>query len=91
MPQNTKLICNDIVRLNEILSVNTTLDSSTKNVNKYTFNTGEIVNVFTTGTVNFQGKKSNCDIEESIRKKIDAINELATPLKCTTNNNIGKV
>lgn len=72
-----KTVCNNTKALNQILIVNATVDTSTKDVKKYTFTSGQIVNVFeTTGTVNFQGKvPSECDIEQQVKDKIDMINK----------------
>jgi predicted nucleotide-binding protein len=76
------LKCNDIEKLGKIIEVNSSVDISTDGVKKYTFTDGFIVNIFSTGSVNFQGKASDCNMKETITTKIKAINELEKPLPC---------
>jgi len=41
-----------------------------------------IVSIYETGSVVYRGKTSNCNIQTIINKKIEAINELETPIVC---------
>ena len=76
------LKCNNTDKLEKIVELTSTVDNSTDGVKKYTFNDGFIVNIFSTGSVNFQGKTGVCDMKETITKKVKAINELEKPLQC---------
>ena len=76
------LKCNNIEKLEKIVEVGSSVDNSTDGVKKYTFSDGFIVNIFSTGSVNFQGKVSNCNMKETITTKVKAINELEKPLQC---------
>jgi hypothetical protein len=81
--------CKNTDKLGKVLEKDFTLDTSSIDVNKYTNSNGLVVNIFTTtGNVNFQGKVSeDCNMKETIIKKIDAINELEQPLGCDKKEN----
>ncbi|WP_321470904.1 hypothetical protein [Halarcobacter sp.] len=77
--------CNDIEGLKKIL------DDASSSVNDIGGDSKQIdykidetvVSIYEgTGTVTFRGKKSNCNVQEVIEKKIDALNELSTPIQC---------
>jgi len=73
---NKPITCNNITALKAILASSATLDTTTNGVSKYTFKNGTIVNVFDTGTVNFQGKiTANCQIKEEVINIINTINK----------------
>jgi uncharacterized protein YaaN involved in tellurite resistance len=77
--------CNDIKGLKKIL------DDASSSVNDIGGDSKQIdykidetvVSIYEgTGTVTFRGKKSDCNVQEVIEKKIDALNELSTPIQC---------
>lgn len=70
-----KLECKNIEALKAILNKEADVDTTTKIVTKYTYKQGTVVNVFKNGTVNFQGKESNCNIEKVIRDRVEMINK----------------
>lgn len=69
-----KIRCNSPKALTEILGMHTNTNTSTDGANKYTFNNERIVNVYETGTVNFQGKITDSNQEEQIKEIIKIIN-----------------
>lgn len=77
--------CNDIEGLKKILdNVSSSVNDIGGDSKQIDYKIDEtVVSIYQgTGTVTFRGKKSDCNVQEVIEKKIDALNELSTPIQC---------
>ncbi len=78
------LKCKDVSKLKTILTnIASSVNEIGGNSKQTDFKINDtIVSVYETGSVVYRGKTSNCDIQAIINKKIEAINELETPIVC---------